>query len=104
MGKAGLAIVVMAFGLQGCAGAVIYGESRKVNRGALTPVVAAEYPDLATEAATDCIVKGMTVAETLSLPNSDTGNTTNALVGLVREVAARPGVADCLTAARGAAT
>lgn len=102
MGKAGFAIVVMAFGLQGCAGAIVYGESRKVNREALTPVVTAEYPDLAADAATDCIVKGMTVGETLSLPNS--GTAPEALVSLVRQVATRPGVGDCLAAAGKVAT
>lgn len=99
MRKAGLAIVAMAFGLQGCAGALVYGESRKVSREVLAPVVAAELPGSATVAATDCILKGMTVVEVLSLPNSTAGNQPDALRDLVREVALRPGVGACLAAA-----
>lgn len=100
MGKAGPAIVIiMAFGLQGCAGAVIYGESRKVSREVLSPIVAAELPASEPVAATDCILKGMTVTEVLSLPNSTAGRQPGALAALVREVALRPGVPDCLAAA-----
>lgn len=99
MVKAWLAIPVLAFVLQGCAGAVVYGESRKVSREVLAPVVALEQPDADTEAATTCILKGMTVSEVLALPNSTAGNEPAALRGLVQEVAARPGVAACLAAA-----
>ena len=103
MGKAGLAVVVMAFGLQGCAGAVVYGESRKVSREVISPVVAVEQPGLETEAATTCILKGMTVTEVLSLPNSAAGKEPAALQGLVREVSVRAGVAECLAAVPGVA-
>jgi len=99
MRKVGLAIVVMAFGLQGCAGAVVYGESRKVSRNVLGPVVAVELPTVETAMATDCIIKGMTVVEVLSLPNSTAGNQPDALRDLVREVATRQGVGECLAAA-----
>ncbi len=99
MVRAGMAIAVMAFGLQGCAGAVVYGESRKVSREILSPVVAAEQPGVETEAATTCILKGMTVGEVLSLPNSSDGNQPEVLRGLVRDVGARPGVGECLAAA-----
>lgn len=99
MRKTGMVIVAAAFGLQGCAGAVIYGESRKVSREVLSPVVAAELPAFATEAAMDCIIKGMTVAEVLSLPNSSSGNEPAALQALVADVALRDGVAACLAAA-----
>ncbi len=99
MGKTGLLVVVMAFGLQGCAGAVIYGESRKVSREVLSPVVAAELPAYEAAAATDCVLKGMTVTEVLSLPNSTAGNQPEALRGLVREVSQRAGVPECLAAA-----
>ena len=99
MGRAWLAIAGMAFGLQGCAGAVIYGESRKVSREVISPVVAAEQPGIDTAEATTCILKGMTVGETLSLPNSTAGNQPGALRALVREVSGRPGVGDCLAAA-----
>lgn len=99
MRKAGLVIVVAAFGLQGCAGAVIYGESRKVSREVLSPVVAVGLPAYQTDAATDCILKGMTVAEVLSLPNSTAGNEPAALQALVAEVALREGVPACLAAA-----
>lgn len=97
--KAGLAIAVMAFGLQGCAGALVYGESRKVSREALAPTVAAAMPDIDTAAATDCIIKGMTVVEVLALPNSTSGNQPEALSGMVQEVTTRPGVDTCLAAA-----
>ena len=99
MRKAGLATVVAAFALQGCAGAAIYGESRKVSREVLSPVVAAELPAYAAEAATDCILKGMTVTEVLALPNSTAGNQPAALTALVAEVALRDGVPACLAAA-----
>jgi hypothetical protein len=99
MRKSGLAIIVMAFTLQGCAGAIIYGESRKVSRDVLAPVVAAELPDNDTAAATTCILKGMTVAEVLSLPNSTAGKKPEALSALVRDVAMRDGVGACLAAA-----
>lgn len=98
MSKTWLIVAVAAFGLQGCAGAIVYGESRKVSREVLSPVVAEQQPGLETEAATTCILKGMTVGEVLSLPNSTAGNEPAALSGLVTEVTARPGVADCLAA------
>lgn len=96
--KATLAVAVMAFGLQGCAGAIVYGESRKVSREALAPTVAAAMPGMDTAAATDCIIKGMTVVEVLALPNSTTGNQPEALSGMVAEVSTRPGVDACLAA------
>lgn len=96
---AGVGIVVIAFGLQGCAGALVYGESRKVTGDVLAPAVALELPALAQEPATTCIIKGMTVVEVLQLPNSARAKDAAQMRALVREVAARPGVAECLTAA-----
>ncbi|GEM_PF-1905359 len=100
MMKSLIAGLVAALVLSGCAPAtLVYGESRKVSKGLIAPIMAAERPGAANEAATICVLKGMTVGEVLSLPNSKMAEQPEALRGFVLQVAARPGVGDCLAAA-----
>lgn len=99
MRSVALVVVVMAFSVQGCAGALVYGESRKVTGNVLAPAVALVHPTVPQEAATTCIIKGMTVVEVLQLPNSARAKDAAEVQALVQEVSGRPGVADCLAAA-----
>ncbi len=97
MRKAWIAVAGVALLVQGCAPAtIIYGESRKVSRSMIAPVMVETAPTAANEAATTCILKGMTVAEVISLPNSAMGKQPDTLRGFVGEVATRPGVGDCI--------
>lgn len=89
-------VALAAWSLSGCAGAVIYGESRKVIRDAARPIVAAELPGRDADAASLCFAKGLTASEVLSLPNSDTVTSTASLTPFVRTVLARPDVAACI--------
>jgi len=92
-----IAAIAFAVLLQGCGpAAVVYGESRKVSRQIIAPIIAEDLPGMANEPAATCILKGMTVSEVLSLPNSAMAQQTESLRGFVRQVAVRPGVADCL--------
>ena len=99
MVKAMVAVLAMSFGLQGCAGAIVYGESRNVTKDVLAPAVALEQPNLPQEAAVTCILKGMTVVEVLQLPNSARAKEMEQVRAFVREVAVREGVPECLAAA-----
>jgi len=95
-----IAAVALAVLLQGCGpAALVYGESRKVNRGIIAPIMTEDRPGVANEPATTCILKGMTVSEVLSLPNSAMAKEPDTLRGFVRQVAVRPGVAECLATA-----
>lgn len=94
----GAALLLAAWSMSGCAGAVIYGESRKVTREAVMPFMAAEAPGRDPEGASQCVIKGMTAVEVLSLPNSSTIQAEAEFGAVVREVMARPGVAACIAA------
>jgi len=89
-------LALAAWSLSGCAGAVIYGESRKVTREAVRPIIAEAMPGRDADAASLCVVKGMTPGEVLSLPNSDTIKATESFAPVVRGIMARPDVAACL--------
>lgn len=104
MGKAlallGLASVLLA----GCGpAAAVYGESRKVTKELLAPVMAADRPGIPADAATTCLVKGMTTGEVLKLPNSAMAKDAGQLAAFAGQVVARPGVSECLAAAERAA-
>lgn len=95
--------VIMVLGaaslaVSGCA-PIIYGESRKVNKEAIVPVMAVERPDVPQDAAATCILQGMTVTEVLTTPNSPMVRDSAAMGVFVRDVMLRPGVAACLDAA-----
>lgn len=89
-------MTLAAWSLSGCAGAIIYGESRKVTREAVRPIVAEAMPGVDADAASLCVIKGMTAGEVLSLPNSNTIKATDTFAPVVRGVMARPDVATCL--------
>ncbi len=104
MSKVWIAIAAAAVSVQGCAPAtIVYGESRKVSRELIAPVMAEDQPGVENDAATTCILKGMTVGEVLSLPNSEMAKQPDTLRGFVRGVAVRPGVGDCLATSSKAA-
>lgn len=99
------ALLLLAVLMQsGCVvGGAIYAESRKVTREGLAPAVARAAPEAENEAATTCILKGLTQVEIVGLPNSGRLDDPARADALVREVLARPGVSDCIAAAPRAA-
>lgn len=81
----------------GCA-AAIYAESRKVTRAGISQPLPVLLPGVATTAAADCVMRGLTQVEALSLPNSGTLDAGPRAQAFVAEVLARPGVAACVAA------
>jgi hypothetical protein len=92
-----LALVLALVVQSGCAAAV-YGESRKVTREGIAPALPAVAPGMPAEAASRCMMAGLTQIEIVSLPNSGTFDDPARTEAFAREVAARPGVAACLGA------
>lgn len=92
-GLAGLAMLAQS----GC-GAAIYAESRKVTREGITPPLASIAPGAPTEPAATCVMRGLSQVEIMALPNSGTLDDPARAEALVRDVTARPEVAECIDA------
>lgn len=90
-------LLVAAFAQSGCAVA-IYGESRKVTRAGITPVLARLLPAVPTEGAADCVMKSLTQIELVSLPNSGTFENPARAEAFVKGALVRPGVGACIAA------
>lgn len=80
----------------GCAGALVYAESRKVTREGIIPPLATLAPGVPTEGAADCVMKGLTQGEVISLPNSGTLDDPSRASAFVQGVLARPDVGACV--------
>lgn len=90
---------VSALTLQGCAPvALIYADKRGDSKAAIAPLVARAHPDVDTDAATTCVVKGMTYGEVFALPTSDATKDAAANQVQVTELLARPIVSGCIAA------
>lgn len=90
-------LLLAAFAQSSCAVA-IYGESRKVTREGITPPMATLAPGLPTDGAADCVMKSLTQAEIMTLPNSGTLDDPARAEAFAKDALARPGVAACLAA------
>ncbi len=93
-----IALLMMATLLSGCAaaGVVIYDGSKKSNRPLVVQTMAEARPDLPSEAAADCVIKVMTIRETIALGTSDTTRLTSAARQTILGYAAREKAVACL--------
>lgn len=93
-------LLLAATTLQGCgAGAfIVYDGSRKASRDVVGRIMVEKTPDLPSDAAADCVIKGMTYAEVISLGTSDTRRVLPEYTAKVEEVLVRDGVPACLAA------
>lgn len=94
-----LAPVLLALSfLPGCAGVVAIDATRKESRVAILKTLAAERPGL-PDAAADCVLEAMTVAETLKLGLADNSHAISAENrASILSYADRPEAADCIGA------
>jgi hypothetical protein len=92
-------LILAVLSQSGCVGAAIYGESRKVTREGIAAPLATMMPETENRAATDCVMKGLSQGEIISLPNSGTLDDPARAEAFVSGAMARPGVGACLAAA-----
>lgn len=104
MGRPLLALASAGMLLSGCAPGLIYAESRRSSKATVGATMAAQRPGLLPKAGGECLIKGMTLAEILILPNSPMAKKPAELDHFVTGVSARPGVSACLEAATIGAT
>ncbi len=90
-------LVLAVLSQSGCA-AAIYAESRNVTRAGITPPLATLMPAVPTDPAADCVMRGLTQGELLSLPNSGTLDDPAKAETFVKGVMARPKVVTCVGA------
>lgn len=93
----GIRTVILAattVALMGCA----TGEqlARDQAKSVITPIVAAQFPGLPTEAITNCIIDHATVQEILALAAAAGTGSKEQAVEIVVDVAARPETATCI--------
>lgn len=83
----------------GCApGVILYHGSRTNSKPMIEKVIAESHPKLESDAASECVIKAMTVGEVLKLGTSDTTVITADDKASVLGFAARPVAAECLAA------
>ena len=84
----------------GCAavGMGVYGGSRTESLDAVGRIMQSEHPDLASDRAADCVVRGMKPLEVVKFGTSYRGNLTAGHVATVEEVEKRDKVVACLNA------
>ena len=95
-------VIALALGamllLPGCVGVVAYGQTRESARPLIEKIMAEARPDLNGKAAAGCVLKAMTIPETVKLGVSDTTVVTTAATAQVLDYARRAEAAECLVA------
>ena len=84
--------------LSGCVGVVAYGQTRESARPLIEKVMAQARPELDSAAAAKCVLKSVSIPETVALGVSDTTVVTSAARTKVQGYAARPKSVACLNA------
>ena len=85
--------------LSGCAPvAIVYDASRKGSVSVAERIFAQTHPDVASDAAAECVIQAMTYGEIVKLGTSDTTVVTAKSRDLMAEVVKRPKAAECLAA------
>lgn len=84
--------------LSGCGGLIIYDGSRNQSKDVFGRAMAERNPELDSEAAATCVVKGMSVQEVVTLGVSDVRVVTAKTKAQLEEVLQRPDVAACIAA------
>jgi hypothetical protein len=85
--------------LPGCGAGVlvVYDGSRQASREVIGQVLAETTPGISRDEAANCIIRGMTVREVITLGTSDSTRPTKAYRTKIAEVRTREGVNECLS-------